>query len=163
MALRDVELAIQRANTLIDDEDYYEILDSHEMNTRYMLIDPVLLALGWDLSDPEQVAFECDLNDYGRIDYVMFGKNGHTGILLESKKVDAWSLNYERQLMSYAQGTRKGYAVLTNGSLWKIWDLSKRGGFEKQLIAEFDIYEEPIKGKNGTAQLLNSTLRRNLF
>ena len=65
--------------------------------------------------------------------------------------------------MSYAQGTRKGYAVLTNGSLWKIWDLSKRGGFEKQLIAEFDIYEEPITGKNGTAQLLNSTLRKNLF
>ena len=87
MALRDVELAIQRANTLMDDEDYHEILDSHEMNTRYMLIDPVLRAMGWDLSDPEQVAFECDINDYGRIDYVMFGKNGNSGILLESKKL----------------------------------------------------------------------------
>lgn len=62
--------------------------------------------------------------------------------------------------MSYAQGTRKAYAVLTNGSLWKIWDLSKRGGFDKQLIAEFDIYEEPTKD---TAQFLNRTLRRNLF
>ena len=160
MALRDVELAVQRANSLMDDEDYYEILDSHEMNTRYMLIDPVLRALGWDLSDPRQVTFECDLNDYGRIDYVMFGRNGNPSILLEAKRVDVWTLNHERQLISYAQGTRKGYAVLTNGSLWKKWDLSKRGGFEKQLIFEFDIYEEPTKK---TAQILNKTLRRQLF
>lgn len=46
MALKDVELAIQRANDLMEDEDCYAVLDSHEMNTRYMLIDPVLRALG---------------------------------------------------------------------------------------------------------------------
>lgn len=86
MAQKDVEQAIRYANALMEDEDYYAILDSHEMNTRYMLIDPVIRALGWDLSNPDQVTFECDLNDYGRIDYVMFNKKGDPCILLEAKR-----------------------------------------------------------------------------
>ena len=161
MPLKDVEQAIKRTVTIIEDEDRYEdTLSVHEMNTRYMLVDPVLRSLGWDLSNPDQVTFELDLNDYGRIDYVLFGKNGNLCIMLEAKVVDSHTLNHERQLISYVQGMNKGYAILTNGNLWKIWDLSKRGGFDKKLIGDFLLEEDSQKK---VAQFLNSTLRRNLF
>ncbi len=161
MALKDVELAISRAVAIMEDTDRYaDTLSVHEMNTRYMLIDPVITALGWDLSHPDQVTFELDLNQYGKIDYVLFGKTGNPAILLESKVVDSYSISHERQLISYVQGTNKGYAVLTNGNMWKVWDLSKRGRFENKLIADLLLEEEPVRK---SAQFLNSTLRRNLF
>ncbi len=161
MPLKDVEQAIKRTVAIIENEVRYEdTLVVHEMNTRYMLIDPVLRSLGWDLSNPDQVTFELDLNNYGKIDYVLFGRSGNPCIMLEAKVVDAYTLAHERQLISYVQGTNKGYAILTNGNMWKIWDLAKRGGFEKKLIADFVLEEEPMKQ---VSQFLNSTLRRNLF
>ena len=161
MALKDVEQAILRAIAIMENEERYDdTLSIHELNTRYMLIDPVLQALGWNLSDPNQVTFELDLNDYGRIDYVLFGKNGTPGIMLEAKVVDSHTLAHERQLISYVQGTNKGYAVLTNGNMWKVWDLARRGGFEKKLVADIALDEDPVKE---IAKYLNSTLRRNLF
>ena len=161
MSLKDVEIAVNRTVGLLQNEERYDdTLSLHEMNTRYMLIDPVLRSLGWDLSNPNQVTFELDLNDYGKIDYVLFGKTGNPCILLEAKVVDSYTLAHERQLISYAQGTNKGYAILTNGNMWRIWNLSKRGGFENKLIADLLLEDEPVKK---VAQFLNSTLRRNLF
>ena len=161
MAQKDVEQAISRAVAIIENEQRYEdTLKIHEMNTRYILIDPVLRALGWDLSNPDQVTYELDLNDYGKIDYVLFGKNGNPCILLEAKVVDSYTLAHERQLISYVQGTNKGFAVLTNGNMWRVWDLAKRGGFDKKLIADLLLEDGPARQ---AAQFLNSTLRRNLF
>lgn len=43
-------------------------LQQNEMLTRYMLIDPVLRALGWDTEDPDVVVPECTTAN-GRMDY----------------------------------------------------------------------------------------------
>ena len=159
MALKDVEKAIRTARELISDEEYHEILTSHETNTRYMIIDPILRGLGWDLSDPDHVEFELDSSGYGRIDYTLYSDDNPV-ILLEAKVLHAQSVTHERQLISYTQGVNKGYAVLTNGDTWKIWDLRKRGAFDKKLIAEIDIEEGTI---GNAAKALNQTLRRSLF
>ena len=130
MALKDVEKAIRNAREFIADEEFYQVLVSHETNTRYMIIDPILRALGWDLSNPEHVVFELDSSGYGRIDYTLHSE-GSPVILLEAKVLHTQSVTHERQLISYTQGINKGYAVLTNGDTWTIWDLRKRGAFDK--------------------------------
>ena len=40
----------------------------------------------------------------------------------------------QRQVLSYSEGRRKGFAVLTDGDIWRIYNLSKRGGFQSKLI-----------------------------
>ena len=158
MAQKDVEKAIQRANDLMEDEEYY--LYSNEMETRYTIIDPVLRALGWDLSDPGQVSFEVELTSYGRVDYVLFDEQGRSCLVLEAKALGNWRTSNERQMQMYVRGTRQGYAILTNGRMWKVWDLYQRGSFAKKFILEFDITEKPARA---SAQFLNGTLRKNLF
>ena len=39
-------------------ERYRNLLEKNEMLTRYILIDPLLRVLGWDIENPEQVRLE---------------------------------------------------------------------------------------------------------
>ena len=159
MALKDVEQAVSRAKDLMEDEEYY-LHYSNETGTRYTIIDPVLRALGWDLSDPEQASFEHWLNGEGRVDYVLFDHLGAPCLVLEAKALGVWSLSHERQLQMYVRNTYQGHAVLTNGRMWKIWDLNQRGRFRTKVVSEFDLSD---KSASSVARLLNKALRKNLY
>ena len=52
-----------------------------------------------------------------------------------------YSESDQRQVLSYSEGRRKGFAVLTDGDIWRIYNLSKRGGFQSKLVVEFSIVE----------------------
>ena len=62
-------------------------VSEYETRTRYALIDPVLLALGWDLANPVQAKLEYEIEG-GRIDYALF-KNGLETpvVLVEAKRL----------------------------------------------------------------------------
>ena len=58
-----------------------------EIRTRYALVDPVLQALGWNLSDPSQVRIEHETTKQSnphRVDYALFSM-GQAVILVEAK------------------------------------------------------------------------------
>lgn len=111
-----------------------------ELDTRYYLIDPILKALNWDLSDPAQVQFEWPMKN-GYIDYVLFDREGEIAICLEAKRGDKWLGNEDIvQLREYVRGRKLGLAVLTNGAEWKIYDLSHTGRFDSisgKKVADF--------------------------
>ena len=190
MSLKGTIMAVVRQ--VGEHGDY--IVVTHEMRTRYAVIDPILEALGWDLANPSQVRVEHVAGGPGekkRVDYALFSEDSKEKpmILLEAKKlsqaqVNSWEKNRERekrriqkdwedlssgkplrppkrdswqadlklaltadeikQLEDYVKGLRltEGYAVLTNGAEWIVYDLSIRGrgvGFDKKQVSNINI------------------------
>ncbi|MYC37692.1 MAG: hypothetical protein F4X66_12405 [Chloroflexi bacterium] len=160
MSEADVKQAIQKVVKTIDEYDEF-LTNSHEYQTRYALIDPVLRSLGWDLSSVEEVEVEYE-TEWGRVDYALLkSSDGPPSVIVEAKSL--WkpldSATVQRQILSYAEGTKQGYAILTNGDVWMIYDLKKRGRFQNKLIVEIELTEEPVAS---SAKTLNQLLRRNL-
>ena len=122
-------------------------LEWNEYKTRYYLIDPILRSLGWDLSEPAQVLVEDSVVNRDRPDYKFLGANADDVPLMvvEAKRIfrsdieyifssqepdeevyDVWVEYSEEdisQLQKYVSDLRVGYAVLTDGNAWCIWDL----------------------------------------
>lgn len=159
MAVSDVKAAIESAIDQI--EDYPDYISRHETCTRYALIDPVLFALGWNLADVAEVEVEYEINDYGRVDYALLDNDDEPVIIIEAKalSLNGTKVSQERQLVAYAEGMKRGYAILTNGNDWKVWDLSKRGNFSAKLALELKLTEE---SPSRCATALNQLLRRPL-
>ena len=135
----------------------------NEEDTRELLIDPVIRALGWDPVDgaypgpgvclKEDFPFE---NTEERIDYAMFDQQSRECILVEAKRVSEHTRNHYQQLARYARDASRCKAVLTNGEWWNI--ITIRSGID-------DSHEErPIgllrEGPREAAQLLSKHLSR---
>ena len=149
MSIQTVEKAIKQARDTI--KEYPS--GWAEMQTRYVLIDPVLKALRWDFADPKQCNFEHPRTPKGekmkKVDYAFFNPDqreysppnypNHPVILLEAKALNS-NLDEDktvRQLQRYVNTKpqiKAGYAVLTDGKVWKIYDLGERGKFPTKLI-----------------------------
>ena len=157
MAQIDVQQAIESVAETIEGSDDF-IMSHHETQTRYSLIDPILDSLGWDIHDIEQVEVEYE-NEWGRADYALLGANDNPVIIVEAKRLGSNLDQNLKQLMAYSEGVKKGYAVITDGDIWKIYDLSKRGRFLNKLCVEIRITHDPARK---SAAALNKLLRRNL-
>ncbi len=160
MSQKDVKDAIEYIKEVIDKSGKF-ISGCHEYQTRYTLIDPILTSLGWDVSDVDEVEVEYQ-TDWGRIDYALLeSPDGEPAIAVEAKalwkNLDATAI--QRQILSYAEGKKDGYLVLTDGQTWQIYDLGKRGKFQNKLIEQVCIGEETA---TSIAKILNQTLRKNL-
>ena len=146
-----VERAIQRVRrqTKIYDryDDYY--WSYNETSTRYILIDPVLKALGWDINDMDQCGVEWPMpwqKPIGRADYVLADSKAKTGIVIEAKSIKVpiggRPRGFENKLSSYTKGMDTGVAVLTNGQLWHLYELdSSRKAFKNKFVTTVDIRE----------------------
>ena len=135
MSQREVELAIQSVQEYIyafqpspprgpvnDDAP----ANNHETSTRYIIIDPILRALGWDLSDPRECAVEYPVllgRSILRVDYVLLGRDGRPVVVIEAKRIDVPSDDEMgfAQMDDYLEGIPTAQvAVLTNGQYWEI-------------------------------------------
>lgn len=107
-------------------------VNNHETSTRYVLIDPILRALGWDLSNPAECVVEFEVARSGkqatRVDYVLMCATGQPAVVIEAKRIDVVS-DDERaldQMEHYLQDIPTAMvAVVTNGQYWEI---AKRDG-----------------------------------
>ena len=108
-------------------------LSSSESMTRYALIDPLLKALGWDLSDPGMVSTE-DVTPGFIADYVLEG-----AIVLEAKKLGSSLEKHEKKLIDYTKNKKVRYGVLTDGARWKIYNTDASSMAPKE---EFDIRDD---------------------
>ncbi|MYC36172.1 MAG: hypothetical protein F4X66_04575 [Chloroflexi bacterium] len=88
-----------------------------EISTRYIIIDPVLNALGWQLSNPSECIVE-NVTEGGRPDYTLKDEYGRAVIVIEAKRIDS-NTRYEghyKQLFGYAASyPAVEVAVITNG------------------------------------------------
>lgn len=161
MVLKDVEKAIRRVRVHIHSYQLYAPgsqanrgvpVDNAEMSTRYIVIDPVLRSLGWDLSNPSECVVECIAGDQGprnlfpRVDYALRGRDGRVAVLVEAKRISEsvradpldvcpeWCEHNRddshcqiRRYLRWVPNVRVG--ILTNGREWQIF-LPRDGRWE---------------------------------
>jgi len=106
------------------------IYANSELQTRYGLIDPILRALEWDISDPEEVQVDYDVKVNtdtrvsGRADYLL-RHQGKVLAVIEAKalrKLDQFAVN---QGFAYCHALGASLLVCTDGDNWEIYDLNK--------------------------------------
>lgn len=123
--------------TLADRIKVYEgTLLSNETATRYALIDPLLVSLGWNLADPSEVQVEHKLGANMRVDYAMLS-DGQPYLLIEAKNLGTPLSQAAVQAGQYALTTSARYVVLTNGRQWEGYSL--RGEEQEKRVFEFNI------------------------
>ena len=98
-----------------------------EARTRVSLIDPLLQALEWDVSDPSLVEIE-PIVASGLADYALLRGQREPLLLLEAKKLGDTKAHHG-QLASYVVGenlkraVKIPYCAMTNGSRWQVFDV----------------------------------------
>ena len=163
-------LKIEKAiDTIKRKVTHNECYFKREEHTRYALVDPMLRALGWDISNPGQVRVEYRTSrgeeDKSRVDYALFVPNlkdpvviveaksitkgdiayAHTRTMHDLEEEDVewteWQKKAMHQLEGYCDRLRldSSYAVLTNGDFWDIYDLSKPGSFKDKRWKYFPV------------------------
>lgn len=122
-------------------------LSASETLTRYVLINPLLRALGSDLEDPSQVRPEYSGAGGGLADYALFdeGDSGKPAAILEAKSLDTTlSASVVNQTFQYCFQLGIGHIVITNGNHWRCFDLLTPGlAIERREINSVTLTNEP--------------------
>lgn len=113
-------------------KEHSDALSKNEMLTRYALIDPLLRAMGWDLSNPSEAIPEDNAAPGGKTDYTL----GNNDMIVEAKKLNEKLDKHADTLRGYLKSRRARFGILTNGQTWKIYDA---GATTKSPSGEFDI------------------------
>ena len=134
MLLDDLVTAIQTVKDRI--REHVNSLSQNEYRTRISLIDPVLNALGWDVSDPTSVTLEHELGSR-RADYALLDEDGKPKVFIEAKRLSAnlESEEFQEQVFTYAIVQKLKYVALTDGNRWILEDLQARlNGGESRIL-----------------------------
>ena len=123
-------------------EQHRDILSRSETKTRYSLIDPLLTALGWDISDPAQVQVEYNTPGAGYADYALFAGQPTPQVVVEAKKLDRQLSGATEQAIAYCVGEAIPYFVVTNGERWIAYDTFKRVQTQEKRVADFSLNDE---------------------
>ena len=126
-------------------------LGQNELRTRIALIDPLLRILGWEVSDPDCVTPEYQINKKF-VDYALMGPHGKPAAILEAKKLGEPLTDHRMQMLNYANMNGISYAGLTNGDRWELYDVFRRGTLEERKILNVSIKSDPLH-KNALALL----------
>ncbi len=121
-------------------KEHGDSLKQNEFRTRVVLIDPLLKALGWDVSDPSLVTLEHDVSGQ-RADYALLNDPGkrEPAIFIEAKKLGE-SLNPHRmQMVNYANMSGVPYAGLTDGNKWELYNVFEQKPLSDRLILDLSI------------------------
>lgn len=105
----------------------------NEAETRYNLIDPLLVKAGWNLADRRSVGFEIPVDGYdaapinGITDYCLYRDNGEVLAVVEAKKTRRDARVGKEQLHQYitkiqSKQSFRPFGFLTNGDDVWFWD-----------------------------------------
>ena len=123
-------------------QSYRTDLEENEIRTRVALIDPLLRALGWDVSDPGMVMPEYKI-DNKPADYALFQPNGRPAATLEAKKLGEPLNSHRMQMLNYANVAGIEYAGLTDGNHWELYKVFQPGRLEDRRVLEVSIADAP--------------------
>ena len=117
--------------------DYFSSAPRAKGRTRIGLIDPILFALGWDVTDPDSVRLDFRATD-GWVDYALLGASGRPIALVEAKSRGAPTDNI-RQFISTAIREQQAdkanfrFCVWTDGARWWLFEVDGRGETSKEV------------------------------
>ena len=109
----------------------------NEQNTKAILIEPLLLALGWNVHDLDEVQREYRYKD-NPVDYACFVLHGHPRLFVEAKafNADLKERKWRAQIVNYANTTGVEWCVLTNGVEWQLYKSNAPGELNKKMFLE---------------------------
>ena len=117
-------------------------LRENEIRTRMALIDPLLQALGWDVSNPEMVTPEYSVGA-SRADYALLTSTGNPSALVEAKKLDESLASHRMQMLNYANAAGIPHAGLTDGNHWEMYTVFDQAPIEQRGILDVSIADTP--------------------
>ncbi len=119
-----------------------DVLSENETRTRMALINPLLRALGWDVSDPGIVTPEYNVE--GRAaDYALLRPKGQAAATIEAKKLGAGLPPHRMQMLNYANAAGISYAGLTDGNHWELYDVFRQAALDERRILQVSIANDP--------------------
>ena len=122
--------------------DHGPALRENETRTRMALIDPLLAALGWNVSDPAVVTPEYNVS--GRwADYALLRPDGQPAATLEAKKLGESLASHRMQMLNYSNASGVEYAGLTDGNHWELYEVFQRGQLADRRILDVSIADTP--------------------
>ncbi len=137
--IRKIASTVPEKRSIIEKQGPYA-----EATTRTALIQPFIQALGYDVSDPNEVIAEYNLNLEGvgpsKIDYAIL-KNNEVKILIECKSCnkDISDATYKK-LKTYFAFTKVKFGILTNGIKYRFYsDLDDPGKMDDVPFLELDM------------------------
>ena len=140
MALDDLTATIEKLQDKI--RTHHPYLSGNETATRQVLIDPLLLALGWDVSDPAQVALEYSAGG-GRVDYALMSNDVPVAVIEAKNLGTSLEERETMQVLNYANSRGIPYMVVTNGDDWRMYDVFARQPIEERILMQFSITQTP--------------------
>ena len=118
-------------------------LRTNEIRTRVALIDPLLVALGWDVSDPALVTPEYTVGE-GRADYALHGSESIPAAMVEAKRLGHALNDDERmQMLNYANARGVRHAAVTDGDVWEFYEVFKQAPLEDRRLLNLRIANTP--------------------
>lgn len=139
------EISLTRLVNLINElklkiGKYRDNLTKNEMLVRYMLIDPLLRALGWNLENPEEVEPEYSVES-GRADYAVKQK-GRIVAFIEAKPLGGINEEVIKENQKYAFDRGIDFTVITDGDTWLVYESFKKADWRDRKIFEWNITNE---------------------
>jgi hypothetical protein len=136
-----------------------------EQNTKSVLIDPLLRALGWDVEDFEEVHREYKPKPTDNpVDYALFILR--TPRLFVEAKALGGNLNdrkWANQIMGYAAVIGVEWVVLTNGDEYRIYNAHAPVPIEEKLFRSVKVSDDGIRAADTLALLSKARMRDNLI
>ncbi len=131
-----LEDIIEKINNLKDK-------DINEENTRGILIDPLLQALGWDIFNLNEVLRNEKTSSGGYVDYIL--KTDNQIIYLEAKQINSRLINkFQTQATNYAYEDNVHFCVLTNGNQYQIFETYRKGTVTDRLLVDIKLNDNEI-------------------
>lgn len=113
---------------------------ANEANTKVLLIEPLLAALGWDTGDLDAVEREYRVYDNTSLDYAL-KIDGKPRLFVEAKgigkKLD--DKQFIAQTVNYANNEGVLWCVLTNGLVYRVYKTNEPVPMEQKLLFEVDL------------------------
>ena len=115
----------------------------NEANTRGVLIEPILNALGWDLLDPMMVQHEYrHASHHNPVDYALF-LEGKPVIYVKAKALkEGFGSKLgkaETQAISYANNAGVRWCILTNGAGYRVYNVYAECEAENKMFLEISL------------------------
>lgn len=119
-------------------------LRENETRTRLQLVDPLLLSLGWDVSNPELVIPEYAISGKWA-DYALLQPDGKAAAVIEAKKLGESLDSHRMQMLNYANAAGIEYTGLTDCNHWELYSVFQKGTLEERRILDVSVNSAPVQ------------------
>lgn len=122
--------------------DKLKTKNANEANTKALVIEPMLMALGWDLADIDAVEREVRVFEGTFLDYAL-KVDDVARVYVEAKSISGNldDKKFVAQALNYANNDGVVWCVLTNGVRYRVFKTNEAAAMEGKLLFEVDLHQ----------------------